>query len=548
MQSLAAHPAGSAQKLWRNQGNNGAGVSRSGAHCYGVRRFPTISTRMRLRLWQRLFLAFAALSGVALTGFVAWQQRSFREGFRNYLNAVSLQRLQTADERLADNYREHGSWEFLRGNPVLFEQLIDPPGWRRSAHGPGDAPPTHELDARPPPPPDSLPKQPPPNWSVRHDGRPFHRGPPEGPRALDLRARVLLVDAQGAPVAGGNSISREAPSLPVEVDGAQVGTLYLKPLPPVFGGLDLAFASAQWRGALLAGCAALIGALLLAFALARWLLAPVRALTQGMHALTAGDFAQRVGAGSSDELGALARDFNHLAQTLEQHRDARRRWGADIAHELRTPLSILRGEVSALQDGVRAVTPAAFDSLQLECARLSGLIEDLYQLSLADAGALEYRFTTVDLGELVGAALDLQSRVCADAGLTLIWTPPEQALKIRGDARRLDQLVDNLLANARRYTDAPGRIRVVLAHGSAQVRLIIDDSAPGVPDTALPHLFERLYRVEASRNRAAGGAGLGLAICRAIVEAHDGKIQAAPSPLGGLRITIDFPLAREDDA
>ncbi len=336
-------------------------------------------------------------------------------------------------------------------------------------------------------------------------------------------------------------IGHDAPSLPVEVDGAQVGTLYLKPLPPVFGGLDLAFASAQWRSALLAGCAALIGALLLAFALARWLLAPVRALTRGMHALTAGDFAQRVDASSSDELGALARDFNHLAQTLEQHRDARRRWRADIAHELRTPLSILRGEVSALQDGVRAVTPAAFDSLQLECARLSGLIEDLYQLSLADAGALEYRFATVDLGELVGAALDLQRRACADAGLALEWTQPAHARRIRGDARRLDQLIDNLLANARRYTDAPGRIRVVLAYGSAQVRLILDDTAPGVPEAALPHLFERLYRVEASRNRASGGAGLGLAICRAIVEAHDGKIEATPSPLGGSAHHDRFP-------
>ncbi len=123
--------------------------------------------------------------------------------------------------------------------------------------------------------------------------------------------------------------------------------------------------------------------------------------------------------GSSDELGALARDFNHLAQTLEQHREARRRWGADIAHELRTPLSILRGEISALQDGVRTATPAAFDSLQSECTRLSGLIEDLYQLSLADAGALEYRFEPLDLGELAREAIELQQRSCADAGFGL---------------------------------------------------------------------------------------------------------------------------------
>ncbi len=494
---------------------------------------------MHLRLWQRLFLAFAALSGVTLVGFVAWQQTSFRQGFLNYLNAVSLQRLQAASERLADQYREHGNWEFLRGNPATFEQLIDPFGGHRPPRG---------LDGTAFPPHRDVPAEgsapagaPPPREERPH----FRGGPPDSPRAFDLRARVLLVDAEGSPVVGDERIARETTSLPVEVDDKQVGTLYLRPLPPIFGGLDLAFTSAQWRDARLAGGIALIGALLLAFAVARWLLAPVRALTAGMHALTAGDFAQRVVANGSDELGALARDFNHLAQTLEQHRDARRRWGADIAHELRTPLAILQGEISALQDGVRTATPAAFDSLQTECARLSGLIEDLYQLALADAGALEYRFAPLDFVELVRSALELQDRSCSDAGLTLESSLPDQALLIRGDARRLGQLIDNLLTNARRYTDAPGRIRVAIAYGSAQLRLTVDDTPPGVPAAAIPHLFERLYRVEASRSRADGGAGLGLAICRAIVEAHGGRIEALPSPLGGLRITVDFPLTAE---
>jgi len=225
---------------------------------------------------------------------------------------------------------------------------------------------------------------------------------------------------------------------------------------------------------------------------------------------------------------------------LQNHRDARRRWGADIAHELRTPLSVLRGEIQALQDGVRAPTPAALDSLNTECERLGGLIEDLYQLSLADAGALEYRFERIDLGELVREALEAQRRACTDAGLALEEAVAE-GIEIRGDARRLTQLVDNLIANARRYTDAPGRIRVELARTRDGTRLVVEDTAPGVPAHALPRLFERLYRVESSRSRAAGGAGLGLAICRAIVEAHGGRIDAAPSSLGGLRIVTDLP-------
>jgi two-component system, OmpR family, sensor histidine kinase BaeS len=346
-------------------------------------------------------------------------------------------------------------------------------------------------------------------------------------------------------VVGGVRGAPGSPHVAVDVDGTRVGTLYLRPLPRLLGGLDQAFASAQWHDAQIAGGVALIVALLFAFALARWLLAPVRALASGMHALGGGDFAQRIEPASSDELGALARDFNHLAQTLEQHRDVRRRWGADIAHELRTPLAVLRGEISALQDGVRSATPAAFDSLQAECARLSSLIEDLYQLALADAGALEYRFETLDLGAVAREAVELQRRVCADAGLALEFVAPDEVLPMRGDARRLAQLFDNLLSNARRYTDAPGRIRLGIAHGSTKLRLTVDDSAPGVPDAALPRLFDRLYRVEESRSRSAGGAGLGLAICRAIVEAHDGRVTAAPSPLGGLQIAVELPLTAD---
>jgi two-component system sensor histidine kinase BaeS len=285
-------------------------------------------------------------------------------------------------------------------------------------------------------------------------------------------------------------------------------------------------------------------ALLLAFALARWLLKPVRELAAGTRALAEGDYARRVGDRRGDELGELARDFNHLARTLEQHRESRRRWGADIAHELRTPLSVLRGEIQALQDGIRSVTPSALNSLNAECERIGSLVEDLYQLSLADAGALEYSFESVDLGELLQEGVDLQKHGFADAGLKLELDVRGGA-RVRGDTRRLGQLIDNLLANSRRYTEAPGRVRLTLADEAGSVSMVVEDSAPGVPQAALPRLFDRLFRVDASRNRDTGGAGLGLAICRAIVLAHGGSIEATASALGGLRIEVRLPaLAR----
>jgi two-component system sensor histidine kinase BaeS len=492
---------------------------------------------MRLHLWLRLFLAFALLSGAALFGFAAWQQHGFRRGFIDYLDQGALQRLAPAAARLAAAYVEHGSWDFLRDDPRRFGEYVE----------------GRDVHDNEPPEPGAWPESPPDDRGARDrasfgdrpaPGAPPPRDRPRPPRGPpDLMPRVLLVDIAGDRVSGNPRVPAGAAALPIVVDGKAVGALRLAPMPQLSDAGDVAFAQSQLHSALLAGAAVLIGALLLAFALARWLLAPVRALAAGTRALAAGDFTQRVGSARSDELGALSRDFDHLAATLEQHREARRQWGADIAHELRTPLAILRGEIQALQDGIRPLTPQALESLHAECERLGNLIDDLYQLSLADAGALEYRFETLDLAQLVDEALELQRPACSDTGLRLEAKLARNAM-LSGDARRLAQLLDNLLVNARRYTNAPGTIRVTLGVHAAQLRLMIEDTPPGVPAAALPRLFERLYRVEESRARAGGGAGLGLAICRAIVDAHAGCIRAEPSTLGGLRVVVELPSVR----
>ncbi len=480
---------------------------------------------MNLRLWQRLFLTFAALSSIALAGFVVWQQQAFRRGFLGYLDEVALERLQPVVASLGDAYAENGGWAFLQGRDDLFAELITPDLHRMVRGG-----------LRRPAPGGARAEHPPAEQHEREHAQRARRA------ESALLARLLLLDDKDRPVVGDPAIRRNAARVPVTVDGSTVGALYLGALPQLRGDADLAFAREQLRNALIAGVAILAFALLLAFALARWLLDPVRELAAGTRALAAGDYGRRVGDRRRDELGELAEDFNHLARTLEQHQEARRRWGADIAHELRTPLSILRGEIQALQDGVRQATPEALNSLQAECERIGDLIEDLYQLSLADAGALEYRFAEVDLGELLRETVETQKHSFGDRGLDLeLQLQIAGAATIRGDARRLGQLIDNLLANSRRYTDAPGRVRIELRGESDGVLLVIEDSAPGVPEESLALVFDRLYRVDPSRNRTAGGAGLGLAICQAIVAAHGGSIAASHSTLGGLRITVRFP-------
>jgi two-component system, OmpR family, sensor histidine kinase BaeS len=260
--------------------------------------------------------------------------------------------------------------------------------------------------------------------------------------------------------------------------------------------------------------------------------------------LAAGRFAVRVPVTSRDELGQLASDFNSLAVSLENNEQNRRLWVADISHELRTPLAILRGETEALQDGIRLPTPETINSLHGEVLHLSRLVDDLYQLSLSDVGALTYRKTNIDLVEVLLEVMVLYYPKFIDKGIVVTADiPAGEAAMVFGDKERLHQLFSNVLDNALKYTDAGGNAQMVMHQDESRIVVLLKDSAPGVSTVESERLFDRLYRVESSRNRLSGGAGLGLAICRTIVEAHGGSIAAQPSPLGGVMIHIELPRA-----
>jgi two-component system sensor histidine kinase BaeS len=195
---------------------------------------------------------------------------------------------------------------------------------------------------------------------------------------------------------------------------------------------------------------------------------------------------------------------------------------------------------------VRESTPAALASLQAEVALLAKLIDDLYELSLADIGALVYRKERVAIVPLVLRTLDgYRERLAARRIEVQARFAAGDSPVVDADPARLTQLVSNLLENALCYTDPDGVLRIGVMRDAQRVRIEVEDSAPGVPAESLPRLFERLYRVDASRSRAGGGAGLGLALCKSIVEAHGGEIEARPSSLGGLMIAIALPAARD---
>jgi two-component system sensor histidine kinase BaeS len=250
----------------------------------------------------------------------------------------------------------------------------------------------------------------------------------------------------------------------------------------------------------------------------------------------------KVGKINVDEQRELAAAFNIMALNLEKNEKTRRQWVADTSHELRTPLAILRGEIEAMLEGIRETTPDAIRSLHGEVLRLHRLVDDLYQLALCDLGSLTYHREAVDVTEVLDEVLEPFLPQFAEKGITATTIIPDgMGEAVFADRQRLGQLFSNLLDNSLKYTDNGGEVVIRAVFPGDGVMVELEDSPPGVPEEHLERLFDRLYRLEGSRSRASGGAGLGLAICRSIAEAHGGTISAHPSALGGLRMRVSLP-------
>ncbi|RUO26831.1 hypothetical protein CWE09_09110 [Aliidiomarina minuta] len=306
--------------------------------------------------------------------------------------------------------------------------------------------------------------------------------------------------------------------------------------------IDDVFQQQQMVALFVAGGLAMLLAAFVAAFLAQRLRQRLKVVTDATRALALGDFSSRVPEKGNDDLTSLAQDFNALALSLEAAAAQRKNFMADMAHELRTPLTILQGELEAIEDGVRELNGQEMGLLQRQVRQLTQLIEDLHTLAEADAGSLSYAWQNVDLTQWLreqeGNLMQMAKKQGFDCSIEL----PEYPIKVQGDPVRLAQLLHNIWQNSLIYTDAPGNIHLTLEARDQVACLQIEDSAPGVPGASLPRLFERLYRVDTSRRRSAGGSGLGLALVERIAQAHGGTAVAEASNLGGLRIRVELPL------
>jgi signal transduction histidine kinase len=283
-----------------------------------------------------------------------------------------------------------------------------------------------------------------------------------------------------------------------------------------------------------------LAALLLTVLLSQSILGPIEALIRATRRMEQGDLSQRVRLRTSGELQELGEAFNAMANGLQRLEQLRRNMVTDVAHELRTPLSNLRGYLEAIRDGVVEATPGMIASLHEEAMLLNRLVDDLQELALAESGQLTLVRQPVQLAELVSRSIFLLEARAAQKGLSLRADLPGDLPVVQADPERISQVLRNLLNNAITNTPPSGEVRLGARQVNGQVEVSVADSGMGIAPEHLPYVFERFYRVDKSRTRATGGAGLGLAIVKQLVEAHGGQVSIASEPERGT--TVRFTL------
>ncbi|MCS7039817.1 MAG: HAMP domain-containing histidine kinase, partial [Caldilineales bacterium] len=301
----------------------------------------------------------------------------------------------------------------------------------------------------------------------------------------------------------------------------------------------------RFRQAIVLGAAgAILAALVLGAVLARGIVRPIRQLTAATAAVAQGQLGHQVDVQADDEIGELAAAFNRMSADLARASHLRRQMTADIAHDLRTPLTVLLGYTEALAEGKLKGNPQIFAVMHSEAQHLQRLVEDLRILSLADAGELRIERQPVSPRDLLERALAVHQAAATEAGLTMHLEADAALPTIHVDPERMMQVLNNLVTNAIRFTPAGGRITLAAAADTDRVYLRVSDTGVGIPAADLPYVFERFYRGDKARHTATGESGLGLAIARSLVEAHGGTIAVASEEGKGTTFTITLPMAK----
>ena len=372
------------------------------------------------------------------------------------------------------------------------------------------------------------------------------QGPSHSP---PRRIPFILIDPSGSVLVAnerykiGDKVSTSDLKQGVSIteDGKVVGVLVPMPMPFEGQPREVEFIQRINLYLLYGALVGMVIALVLGIILSRTLTRPIRELTRATHAVSEGDLSQQVPVRSKDELGELARSFNKMSAELSRSINTRKQMTADIAHELRTPLSLILGHAEAVHDGVLPPSAENFEIIRDEATRLEHLINDLRTLSLADAGELSMQFEMVEPQRLIHEVSSLYQFQAQRKNITVEQEITPNLPLIEVDPGRITQVLTNILDNAMRHTPEGGRIVLATREVENIVELSVQDSGPGLDIEDVDRIFERLYRADPSRYREDGGSGLGLAIAKSIVQAHGGQVSAESEPGSGLKVKIHLP-------
>ncbi len=453
----------------------------------------------------KLILAFVSIGIISVGAIVITARWNTREEFIRFLSDQSKS---TIVSELSDYYAQNGSWQ---GAEIIFQQ-------------------------------GNYPAQP-----------TFGTGTGSGAGAGPNRPTpFVLTDQQGNVLIpndrykAGDKVSSDDLDLGMPITNADQVIGVLVPMRIPFQGRPREVEFIQ-RINLTLLYGALIGAviaLLLGIFLSRTITRPIRELTAATHAVSEGDLSQQVPVRSKDELGELAKAFNKMSTELQRSVNARKQMTADIAHELRTPLSLILGHAEAVHDGVLKPTRENFEIIRDEAGRLEHLVNDLRTLSLADAGELSISLQIIEPERLLREVASLYQYQTRQKDIALELDIDSSLATIEVDPGRMTQVLTNILDNALRHTPAGGRIVLSAKEVNDQIELALQDSGPGLDAEELARVFERFYRTDSSRQRdgeMSGGSGLGLAIAKSIVQAHGGQVSAEFEAGKGLKVIVSLP-------
>lgn len=489
-----------------------------------------IKNKIRLTIFAKLFLALFIVVTMLAVGIVVFTNWSFRTGLADLKHAEEIKQVEKVAKRLEREYALYKNWGFVSYSPQQWRRFVSRILWK----------PTQQSGQR------RQPKE--------HKSPPPHAPPPLShqqkrprPKPVFLEGRVSLLDPNkqliaGRPIHLNLGKTSFLTHIALKYNNQVVGLLTIRQGKGIFAPLAETFLQQQLRNSIYVAAFSLVIALLAALILVRFFIRPVRTLSTGTEKLTSGQLDTRIAIDSNDEFADLAHDFNQLAKTLEKNETQRKQWLVDISHELRTPIAVLQSEIEAIIDGIRQPTEERILSLHHDVLALGKLVNDLYQLSLSDSHEITVERCAINLHDVLSTVVRSAEALLQKKQIEVMLQADDLGAWIEGDEKSLYQLFSNLLENSSRYTHEQGKVIVTLAVKNNLVEVQVADSAPAVPSDSLPLLFDRLYRVDQSRNRASGGSGLGLAICDNIVKTHNGSVQAEHSTLGGLLIRIHFPL------